>query len=168
MTNFTSFSREKLIKTLEILLDNAKHNEIIAGDIYNIIMHVLHSQSIIDMVMVINDDLLRNPSINKICWFGNKGHDGFIQKIKFNEHPKLLSISKKNKMSFGRLPESVSNFLFAEKKVKSSLIIPLGDKKNKYIVAIGSTDELYFHPEGDIFLLEHLQNIINFKLSSYE
>jgi uncharacterized protein YigA (DUF484 family) len=168
----TIFPIEKIAKlqnTIDILLKNAHENEKISRHIRQIVMQILKCQNITEIIKSCSNELAKIKNIDVVEWFcdeESKKSVKLCQQLDFKSDTKLQQIMTDKKIYHGRGSQNLSDVLFNKKPVKSQLIVPVYNKNKNYIMAIGSLDELFFHPEKDIFLLEHLQDIMNFKFNS--
>ncbi|RLA08934.1 MAG: hypothetical protein DRQ51_00875 [Gammaproteobacteria bacterium] len=160
---------EKLQGIIDNFLKNALENEKISRHIRKIIMQILACKNIDDIVNLCNYELLKIKNIDVILWFCDQDSpQKLYKKIDLSSHKRLQQIITTKKIYHGRSNRAIADLFFDKQTIKSQLIVPLRSKNKNYLMVIGSFNEIFFHPEKDIFLLEHLQDIMNFKFNSYD
>ena len=168
---------QELDRQLNRLVHVASENEQLMSRLHQLTLDLLSIDSRKEFFTHLGNSLLNdfNADILQICLFdktiaGEAGED--VSHIKEDDpavEPFRVHLEKDHTVC-GRLNESKLEFLFGTKArwVQSAALVPLGEKGEHGMMAIGSSDPARFYPGMGTLFLDLLANVIATSVSGRE
>jgi len=166
---------QDLDRQLNRLVHVAAENEQLMTRLHQLTLELMLINSRKEFFTHLGNSLLNdfNADILQICLFDldiatEAGEDVKHLRADEPEMERFLTLLDKNHSICGRLGESKLEFLFGSKArwVQSTVLVPLGEKGEYGMMAIGSSDETRFYPGMGTLFLDLLANVIASSLTN--
>jgi len=166
-------SNEDLKKQLNTLVSVASENERLMTRLHKLTVELMSIEALDDFFTHLGNSLLNdfNADILQICLLdedtaAEAGEDVRGIQAEDSKLEPFRAHLDKDKSVCGRLSESKLEFLFGSKArwVQSTALVPLGEKGEHGIMAIGSSDEARFYPGMGTLFLDLLADVIATRL----
>lgn len=160
---------QELSRQLNRLVHVAAENEQLMTRLHQLTLELMLFSSRKEFFTHLGNSLLNdfNADILQICLFDldlatEAGEDVKHLRADDPEMERFQSLLDKNHSICGRLGESKLEFLFGSKArwVQSTVLVPLGEKGEHGMMAIGSSDDARFYPGMGTLFLDLLANVI--------
>ncbi|MEE8338763.1 MAG: DUF484 family protein [Xanthomonadales bacterium] len=160
---------QELSRQLNRLAHVAAENEQLMTRLHQLTLELMLFSSRKEFFTHLGNSLLNdfNADILQICLFDldlatEAGEDVKHLRADDPEMERFQSLLDKNHSICGRLGESKLEFLFGSKArwVQSTVLVPLGEKGEHGMMAIGSSDDARFYPGMGTLFLDLLANVI--------
>jgi len=168
---------QELDRQLNRLVHVASENEQLMSRLHQLTVDLLPIDSCKEFFTHLGNSLLNdfNADILQICLFdetiaSEAGEDvTYIQEDDPAMEPFRVHLDKDHTVC-GRLGENKLEFLFGSKArwVQSTALVPLGEKGEHGMMAIGSSDTARFYPGMGTLFLDLLANVIATRVTSKE
>ena len=164
----------ELEKQLASLVRVATENEQLVTRLHRLTIELMPVAERSDFFTQLGNRLLNdfNADILQICLFDSElakeaGEDVVAIDAEDPEVKAFAPLLQKKNATCGRLNESKMNFLFGSKArwVQSVALVPLGEKGELGLMAIGSSDQARFYPGMGTLFLDLLAEVIAARLS---
>ena len=166
---------QDLSRQLNQLVQVAAENEQLMTQLHQLTLELMLISSRKEFFTHLGNSLLNdfNADILQICLFDQDIAREAGEDVKHlrAEHPEMEAFQAhldKDQSICGRLGESKLEFLFGTKArwVQSTALVPLGDKGEHGMMAIGSSDDARFYPGMGTLFLDLLANVISSSLAN--
>lgn len=168
---------QELSRQLNRLVHVAAENEQLMTRLHQLTLELMLFSSRKEFFTHLGNSLLNdfNADILQICLFDldlatEAGEDVKHLRADDPEMERFQSLLDKNHSICGRLGESKLEFLFGSKArwVQSTVLVPLGEKGEHGMMAIGSSDDARFYPGMGTLFLDLLANVIASSLAQLD
>lgn len=166
---------QDLSRQLNQLVQVAAENEQLMTRLHQLTLELMLISSRKEFFTHLGNSLLNdfNADILQICLFDQDIAREAGEDVKHlrAEHPEMEAFQAhldKDQSICGRLGESKLEFLFGTKArwVQSTALVPLGEKGEHGMMAIGSSDDARFYPGMGTLFLDLLANVISSSLAN--
>jgi len=173
--NQLRLKNQDLSRQLNRLVHVAAENEQLMTRLHQLTLELMLISSRKEFFTHLGNSLLNDfdADILQICLFDldlatEAGDDVKHLRTDDSEMERFQSLLDKNCSICGRLGESKLEFLFGSKArwVQSTVLVPLGEKGEHGMMAIGSSDETRFYPGMGTLFLDLLANVIASSLTN--
>jgi len=162
-------------RQLNRLVQVAAENEQLMTGLHQLTLELMLINSSKEFFTHLGNSLLTdfNADILQICLFdqdlaSEAGEDVKHLRADDAEVERFRAYLDKNSSVCGRLGEAKLEFLFGSKArwVQSTALVPLGEKGEHGMMAIGSSDDARFYPGMGTLFLDLLANVISSRLAN--
>lgn len=170
-------SNQDLSKQLNRLIQVAAENEQLMRRLHQLTLELMSIGSRVEFFTHLGNSLLNdfNADILQICLFDQEiaaaaGEDVKGMQAGDEAVEQFRAHLDRDQVLCGRLNESKLEFLFGSKArwVQSTALMPIGDKGEHGMMAIGSSDASRFYPGMGTLFLDLLANVIAASLADLE
>lgn len=170
-------SNEDLNKQLGRLVQVASDNEELMSRLHGLTLELMVVESRTEFFTHLGNSLLNdfNADILQICLFdqdiaADAGEDVMGIQSDDSNLEQFEAHLEKDQTVCGRLSESKLEFLFGSKArwVQSTALVPLGNRGEHGMMAIGSSDPARFYPGMGTLFLDLLANVVSTRLTDSE
>lgn len=168
---------QDLSRQMNQLVQVAAENEQLMTRLHQLTLELMLINSRKEFFTHLGNSLLNdfNADILQICLFDQDiareaGEDVKHLRAEDSEMEAFQALLDKDQSVCGRLGESKLEFLFGTKArwVQSTALVPLGEKGEHGMMAIGSSDDARFYPGMGTLFLDLLANVISSSLANGE
>ncbi len=162
---------------LREMVDAVHDNQRLNVSLHRLAVNLFGTDSLDDLIAIVDDEL-RHKLGTEFVYFRLSGDEGVLPAADNSGHTYVdrndavlqdfSSLIEKKRIQCGRLSEDQVKQLFMEDapEVKSAAVIPVEDAGLHGLIALGSTDEMRYHPGMGTDFLSSLADLISAAMRS--
>ncbi|MEE9352548.1 MAG: DUF484 family protein [Thiotrichaceae bacterium] len=157
--------KQQMEDQLNGLIQAARNNEQIVGHIQRFTLEMIHTHSLEDVITSCQENMNNHFKADYVGMRVLVGDENNVHYLPGKEGAlrSFTQLFKNRKPICGRITEKQCKYMFGKdaEHIKSAVLIPLQNTKNMGIVALGSTDEIRFHPGMGTLFLSYMGELIS-------